>query len=46
MTAIMVYDTEAAMLEKIALDNDTTIAEVVESLMEYTDEAKEDMGWE
>ena len=44
MTSITVYDIEAKELEKIADANDTTIAEVVEMLMEYADEMKRDNG--
>ena len=44
MTNITVYDIEAKELEKIADANDTTIAEVVEMLMEYANEMKRDNG--
>lgn len=44
MTNIAVYDIEAEELEKIADTNDTTIAEVVEMLMEYANEMKRDNG--
>ncbi len=40
MMYITVYDTEAEELEKLAEDNDTTIAEIVEMLMEYKDDMK------
>jgi len=40
MTNILVYDVEANELEKIADANDTTVAEVVEMLMEYAEEMK------
>ena len=40
MQKILVYDVEAEELEKIADANDTTVAEVVEMLMEYADEMK------
>lgn len=40
MQKIMVYDIEAEELEKIAEDNDMTVAEVVELLMEYAEEMK------
>ena len=40
MTKITVYDIEAEELEKIADVNDTTVAEVVEMLMEYAEEMK------
>jgi hypothetical protein len=40
MTKITVYDIEAEALEKIADANDTTVAEVVEMLMEYAEEMK------
>ena len=45
MKNIVVYDFEADELEKIADANDTTVAEVVEMLMQYADEMKEDNGW-
>ena len=45
MKSITVYDFEADELEKIADENDTTVAEVVELLMEYADQMKEDNGW-
>lgn len=45
MTKITVYDTEAEELEKIADENDTNVAEVIEVLMEYIDEVKKDYGW-
>lgn len=44
MTSITVYDIEAKELERIADTNDTTIAEVVEMLMEYAEEMKKDNG--
>lgn len=40
MKYITVYDVEADELEKLAEDNDTTIAEIVEMLMEYKDDMK------
>lgn len=40
MQNILVYDIEAEALEKIADANDTTVAEVVEMLMEYAEEMK------
>ena len=45
MAKITVYDIEADELEKIADANDITVAEVVESLMLYTEEMKKDNGW-
>ena len=45
MTNIIVYDIEAKELEKIADDNDTNVAEVIEALMQYVDEMKKDNGW-
>ena len=48
MTRINVYDVEAEALEKIADDNDVTIAEVVEALMadeEILEKVIEDNGW-
>lgn len=44
MTIITVYDIEAKKLEKIADENDTTIAEVVEMLLEYAEDMKKDNG--
>jgi hypothetical protein len=44
MTKITVYDIEAEALEKIADANDTTVAEVVEMLMEYAEEMKKNNG--
>ena len=40
MQKILVYDIEAEALGKIADANDTTVAEVVETLMEYAEEMK------
>ena len=40
MQKILVYDIEASELEKIADANDTTVAEIVEMLMEYAEEMK------
>lgn len=40
MTKILVYDIEAEALEKIADANDTTVAEVVEMLMEYVEDMR------
>ena len=45
LTRITVYDIEAEALEKIADDNDTNVAEVVEALMQYAEEMKKDNGW-
>jgi hypothetical protein len=44
MKKILVYDIEADELEKIADANDTTVAEVVEMLMEYAEEMKKNNG--
>ena len=44
MTRITVYDIEAEQLDKIADANDTTIAEIVEMLMEYAEEMIKDNG--
>lgn len=38
------YDIEAKELEKIADDNDTNVAEVVEMLMEYAEDMKQANG--
>lgn len=45
MRNITVYEIEADELEKIADVNDTTVAEVVENLMQYAEEMKKDNGW-
>lgn len=44
MMNITVYDIEAEQLEKIADANDTTVAEVIEMLMDYSEEMKKDNG--
>lgn len=44
MTKICVYDVEAEALEKLADVNDTTVAEIVAMLMEYTEDMKKDNG--
>lgn len=44
MVNIRVYDIEAEKLEDIADVNDTTVAEIVEMLIEYADEMKEANG--
>ena len=44
MTNITVYDIEAEQLHEIADANDTTVAEIVEMLMDYTEEMKRDNG--
>ena len=44
MTKITVYDIEAEALEKIADANNTTVAEVVEMLIDYAEEMKKDNG--
>ncbi len=38
MTNITVYDDTAEKLEEIAEKNDTSVAEVIDMLMEYADE--------
>lgn len=45
MKAISVYDIEEEKLNKVADDNDTTIAEIIEQLCEYLPEVKEFNGW-
>lgn len=40
MKQIVVYDYEARKLESIAEDNDMTVAELVELLMEFMDKCK------
>ena len=44
MTNITVYDTEAKALEEMAERNDMTVASIVEMLIEYADDMKEDNG--
>lgn len=44
MTSIRVFDVEADKIEKIAYDNHLTAADIVEMLMDYVDEMKEDNG--
>lgn len=44
MTDITVYDIEAEELCNIAEENDTTVAEIVEMLMEYAEDMKRDNG--
>jgi hypothetical protein len=44
MMNITVYDIEAEQLEKIADANNTTVAEVIEMLMDYAEEMKKDNG--
>ena len=44
MTSIRIYDVEADKIENIAYDNDLTVADIVEMLMDYVDEMKEDNG--
>lgn len=45
MTRIAIYDFNAETLEKIADDNDTNVAEVIDALMEYVEDMKKDYGW-
>lgn len=45
MTNLTAYDVEAELINKVADVNDTTVAEVIEALCEYIEEAKEDNGW-
>ena len=42
MTTITVYDIEANELEKIADVNNTSVAEIIEMLMEYAEQMKND----
>ena len=47
MTNISIYDVTAKQIEDIAEKNDTTAAEIIETLvLDYIDEAKKDNGWE
>lgn len=45
MTEIKIYDTCAEKIEEIAEKNDSTVAEVVEALLEFEDEMKDNEGW-
>lgn len=46
MTNILVYDTEAEQLERLADNNDTNVAEIIETLVtDYLEEAKQDNNW-
>ncbi len=42
MTNIKIYDTDAEALEKIADANDTTVAEIIELLMDYASDMIKD----
>ncbi len=46
MRQIRIYDTEAEIIEDLAINNATTVAEVVEAFMEFLEEVKENNGWE
>ena len=45
MQSISVYDIEADKLNRVADDNDTTVAEIIEQLCEYLSDIKESNGW-
>lgn len=42
MTRITIYDTDANELEKVAENNDMTVAELIECLMDYLPDVKEE----
>lgn len=44
MTQVMIYDSSAEILEKMAEANDTTVAELVEMFLEFTEEVKDNNG--
>lgn len=44
MKTISVYDIEADVIEKISDDNDISECEVIEMLMEYVEQMKQDNG--
>lgn len=44
MKTIVVYDIEAKEIEKISEENDIPECEVIEMLMEYVEQMKEDNG--
>ena len=46
MTQIFVYDVSAEVLENMAEANDTTVAELVEMFLDFTEEVKENNGLE
>lgn len=41
MTSIMIYDDTAEVLEKVAEKQGTTVAEVVDALMDFIDELED-----
>lgn len=48
MTKVSLYDVTAKLLEKLADDNDTNVAEIIESIVldeELMEKIKEDNGW-
>lgn len=45
MTNISIYDTDAQKLEKVAEDNDITVAEIIEQFMESLEEVKDWNNW-
>ena len=44
MKTISVYDIEAEAIEKISEDNDIPECEIIEMLMEYAEQMKQDNG--
>lgn len=44
MERISVYDTDAKIIEKICDDNDMTECELIELLLEYVEQMKNDNG--
>lgn len=44
MKTISVYDIEAKEIEKISEDNDIPECEIIEMLMEYVEQMKQDNG--
>ena len=44
MKTISVYDIEADAIEKISEDNDIPECEIIEMLMEYVEQMKQDNG--
>ena len=45
MQLALLYDVDLEELENIAIANDTTVAEVVSSLLEYATEMKKNNDW-
>ena len=42
MTNITIYDTEAETIQRVADENDVTVAEIIEMLIDYVEDMKSD----